>query len=318
MSAPGADRFQVSRSTFHVVAAHRAATFQPLLVTAHSLRDSGQSILMKRTVYFLLAVVAVVACVIIPYITWQETWFGRPLTDAELTDYLQDPENSRHIQHALTQIAERMDRGESADRWYEDLIQLSEHPMAPVRVTAAWVMGQDPAFKSFHQALTGLLQDDELLVRRNAALSLVRFADTAGLSELRDMLVPHTVRAPVEGAVDYLVSEGEEVHSGTLLVRLNRRGEIHEVRSPLSSSIQSVPLLRGTEVKTGTELLMLSPDANHVWESLRALALVGGVGDLDLVLSIEGDPGFNPEVRSQAILTREAIEKRLGEETPDR
>ena len=63
---------------------------------------------------------------------------------------------------------------------------------------------------------------------------------------------------------------------------------------------------------------MLSPDANHVWESLRALALVGGVGDLDLVLSIEGDPGFNPEVRSQAILTREAIEKRLGEETPDR
>jgi hypothetical protein len=269
---------------------------------------------MKRTLYFLVAVVAVMACVIIPYIAWQATWFGRPLTDAELTDYLQDPGNSRHIQHALTQIAERMDRGESADRWYEDLIQLSEHPAAPVRVTTAWVMGQDPAFKSFHQALTGLLQDNELLVRRNAALSLVRFADRAGLSELRDMLLPHTVRAPVDGAVDYLVSEGEEVHSGNLLIRLSRQGEIHEVRSPLTISVQSLSFPQGAEVKTGAELLMLSPDANHVWESLRALALVGGAGELDLVLSIEEDPGFNPEVRSQAILTREAIEKRLGKE----
>ncbi len=274
---------------------------------------------MKRTLYFLLAVVAVVACVIIPYITWQDTWFGRPLTDAELTEYLQDLENSRNIQHALTQIAERMDRGESADPWYEDLIQLSEHPVAPVRVTAAWVMGQDPAFKSFHQALTGLLQDNELLVRRNAALSLVRFADTGGLSELRDMLLPHTVRAPVEGTVDYLVSEGEEVLSGNLLVRLNRQEEIHEVRSPLSSSVQSILLRQGAEVKTGADLLRLSPDANHVWESLRALALVGGTGELDLILSIAEDPAFNAEVRSQAILTREAIEKRLEEEplTPD-
>ncbi len=64
---------------------------------------------------------------------------------------------------------------------------------------------------------------------------------------------------------------------------------------------------------------MLSPDANHVWESLRALALVGGTGELDLILSIAEDPAFNAEVRSQAILTREAIEKRLEEEplTPD-
>lgn len=270
---------------------------------------------LRRTLYSLLAVLILVACVVIPYLTWHRTWFGRPLTDVELTEYLQDQEKSRRIQHALTQIAERMDRGDSsAAQWYEEVIRLSEHPVPQVRVTSAWAMGQDSTFESFHEALIGMLEDDHLLVRRNAALSLVRFADTAGLEEMRAMLLPHPVRAPVDGSVDYLVSEGEEVHLGNLLVRLSSQGDLNEVHSPLSSSVQFLPISPGTEVTAGTELLMLSPDTNHVWESLRAIALVGGPGELELVNSIAEDFSFIPEIRSQAILTREAIEKRLKKE----
>ena len=272
---------------------------------------------LKQSLYFLLAVITVVACVVIPYITWHGTWFGRPLSDVELTEYLQD-QKSRRIQHALTQVAERMERGDSsAAQWYEKVVGLSAHPASQVRVTTAWVMGQDPAFESFHKALIGMLQDDELLVRRNAALSLVRFADNSGLKEMRAMLLPHSVKAPVDGDVDYLVSEGDEVHPGHSLVRLSRQGDVHEVHSLLSSSVLSLPISPGAPVKAGTELLTLSPDAHHVWESLRAIALVGGGGELELVNSIEEDFSFAPEVRSQATLTREAIEKRLESQTTD-
>ena len=273
---------------------------------------------LKRTLYFLLAVVAVVACVVIPYIAWQGTWFGRPLTDAQLTEYLQDQESSRRIQHALTQISERIDRGDpSATQWHDEVIRLAEHPVVQVRVTLAWVMGQDSTNESFHEALLGMLQDDELLVRRNAALALVRFADTSGLREMRAMLLPHPVGAPVDGAVDYLVSEGEDVHLGNPLVRLSSQGDVHEVRSPLSSSVQSLLISQGATVTAGTELLTLSPDASHVWESLRAITLVGGAGELELVRSIAEESSFAPEVHSQAILTLEAIEKRLESQTTD-
>ncbi|MEE8348262.1 MAG: HEAT repeat domain-containing protein [Acidobacteriota bacterium] len=270
---------------------------------------------MKRTLYFLGAVAAVLACVIIPYFAWHGTWFGRLLTDTELTEYLQDQEKSRRVQHALTQIAGLMDRRESsATQWYEEVIRHSKHPTPQVRVTAAWVMGQDPTFDAFHQALLGMLPDDELLVRRNAALALVRFGDPSGLKEIRAMLLPYSVRAPVDGEVDYLVSEGEEVHLGNPLVRVSRQGDLHEVRSPLSSSVQSLVLEPGTGVKAGTELLTLYPDVSHVWESLRALALVGDTGELEVIRSIAEDPGFVPEVRDQAILTHEAIESRVGKE----
>ena len=140
-----------------------------------------------------LVLLALVACVVVPFLFWQGTWFGRPLQDDELTQFLNDPDKSRRVQHGLSQIAERMDRGDpKAAQWYETVAQLSVHPGPQVRVTAAWVMGQDSTSELFHNALLDMLHDDEVLVRRNAALSLVRFGDGEGLNELRAMLASHT------------------------------------------------------------------------------------------------------------------------------
>jgi hypothetical protein len=193
-----------------------------------------------------LAGLVLVACVVIPFLSWQGTWFGRPLDDETLTQYLADQEKSRRVQHALAQVAERMERGDpEVVQWYQSVAQLSEHPGSEVRVTAAWVMGQDSSSDLFHKALLEMLHDEEVLVRRNAALSLVRFGDDKGLNELRAMLT-----------------------------------------SP-------------------------SPDPQHVWESLRALALIGGADELQLVDSVVEDPHFSEEVREQAVLTREAIQDRI-------
>ncbi|MDA2935372.1 HEAT repeat domain-containing protein, partial [Acidobacteria bacterium AH-259-D05] len=256
--------------------------------------------------------------VIIPFISWHGTWFGRPLNDDELTQYLTDPNKSRRIQHGLAQIAERIEQGDvTVTQWYQNVGQLSEHPVVQVRVTSAWVMGQDPTSELFHEALLHMLQDDELLVRRNAALSLVRFGDAAGLNELRAMLLPHTVTAPVGGLVHYLVSQGDWVDPGTTLVRLITDNENREVDAVLSAGVQARLVPDGAVVEEGKALLTLSPDPEHVWESLRAISLVGGADELKLVSSLAQEPGFNSEVRKQAILTREAIQNRLSNDQRD-
>ena len=198
--------------------------------------------------YTALVLLALVACVVVPFFFWQGTWFGRPLQDDELTHFLTDPDKSRRVQHGLVQIAERMERSDpKVAQWYEIVAQLSEHPGSEVRVTAAWVMGQDSTSQLFHDALLDLLRDDEVLVRRNAALSLVRFGDREGLEELRAMLASDT-------------------------------------------------------------------DPQHVWESLRALALVGGTAELDLVDSVSENPLLSEDLRKQATLTYQAIQTRLTTE----
>src|SRR5579864_8937947 len=51
--------------------------------------------------------------VLMPFLFWWNTWFGRHLSEKQLTEYLHDEKHPRHIQHALVQIGERMSRNES-------------------------------------------------------------------------------------------------------------------------------------------------------------------------------------------------------------
>jgi hypothetical protein len=82
--------------------------------------------------------------VLMPFLFWWSTWFGRHLTDQQITEYLSDAKHPRHIQHALVQLGERMGRHDAgAARWYADLVRLASYPVEEVRNTDAWVMGQD-------------------------------------------------------------------------------------------------------------------------------------------------------------------------------
>src|SRR5262245_5571135 len=124
--------------------------------------------------------------IIVPFLTWYLTWFGRGLSDQELANYLGDQNNPRHIQHALLQVEAKIEKGEpNAKQFYPQITAASQSPVAEVRKTAAWVMGQDNKSEEFHGALAKLLKDEDPLVRRNAALQLVRFGDAAGREELR-------------------------------------------------------------------------------------------------------------------------------------
>src|SRR6202795_3584603 len=107
--------------------------------------------------------------VLMPFLFWWNTWFGRQLSDQQMVEYLNDDRHPRHIQHALVQLGERLaHRDATATGWYPELVRLAAHPVEEVRNTDAWVMGQDTSRSEFHEALRKMLGDASPMVRGNA------------------------------------------------------------------------------------------------------------------------------------------------------
>ena len=62
---------------------------------------------MSRTQKLLFFLAAWLIC-LMPFLFWWNTWFGRKLSDQQLTEYLHDTKKPRHIQQALVQVGERI------------------------------------------------------------------------------------------------------------------------------------------------------------------------------------------------------------------
>src|SRR5438477_8286999 len=92
----------------------------------------------RRRTTLIFALVAA-ACVLVPFLFWKQTWFGQPLTDDGLAQYLADQDHPRHIQQALVQIEERIERGDvSVRQWYPQVAALHQSPIVELRVTLSW------------------------------------------------------------------------------------------------------------------------------------------------------------------------------------
>jgi HEAT repeat protein len=265
-----------------------------------------------------LAALAVLA-VIMPFWVWQQTWFGRKLSNQEVSQYLRDNERPRRIQHALAQISGRISNGDSSTRaWYPDVAALARHPDSKIRLTSAWVMGQDTGSEVFHETLRGLLKDSDLMVRRNAALSLVRFRDASGRAELLEVLKPFYVRAPESGIISIELEAGQTIGSGALLARItSKQGQEIEVRSPFASRILDLAQDE-SQVAARDQVALLEPAPDQVWEVLRAMYLIGEPADLHEIESFTHKSGDLPaHIQRQAELTLRAIRMR-SERTPSR
>lgn len=249
--------------------------------------------------------------VLMPFLFWWSTWFGRPLTDRQLAEYLHDEKKPRHIQHALVQLGDRMSHNDaSAKPWYPDLVRLAAHPVEEVRNTDAWVMGQDTSGSGFHEALLQMLKDSSLMVRGNAALSLVRFGDATGRPEIVLLLEPAQITAPASGSILDSDRPGTAIHQGGLIAKLSASPQPIEVRSPIPGRIRSVAQA-GTNVAAGAEIAVIDPATDQIWEALRALYLIGQLDDLAAVRPYERDvPDVSNDVRQQAQETERAIQQR--------
>ena len=257
----------------------------------------------------LLAVLFVAAT----FLAWYFSWFGRGLSDADISKYLADEKNPRHVQHALLQVQQRMERGDpSATNWYPQLVTLSGNPETEFRLTVAWLMGFDNKAPEFHDALLKLLKDPEPIVRRNAALALVRFEDSSGREELISVLRPYVLKAPADGVVMSSMHEGSTVARRTLVARIEEPdGKAVELRSPLPGRIGKIVKPNGSQVKRDEDLLTINSDEQSVWEALRGLALVGTAEDLPLIRSYAESNDASKRVKEQADLSAKAIEHRL-------
>src|SRR5208282_6756606 len=205
----------------------------------------------KRLLFFLIAWLIV----LMPFLFWWSTWFGRHLSDQQITEYLNDQKHPRHIQHALVQLGERMaNRDPGVARWHGDLVRLASYPVEEVRNTDAWVMGQDTANAAFHETLLTMLGDASPLVRGNAALSLVRFGDASGRAQIVALLKPAVIAAPSTGVVSDTDKIGTAIHQGGDIAKLQDGQQTTEVRSPISGRIRTLKVRKGAYVTPGTEI----------------------------------------------------------------
>jgi hypothetical protein len=233
--------------------------------------------------------------IIVPFLTWYLTWFGRALSDDKIAEYLADDQHPRNIQHALAQIEARMEKNDATvKKFYPRVVELTKNPNTEVRKTVAWVMGQDNTSEDFHRGLLSLLSDTEPLVRCNAALQLVRFTgadgkrDGSGRPELRAMLQPFEAKSPIAGTLVSILPVGSEVHAGSLLARIrDTSGNTQEFRAAVDGKIAPpVAAKEGDAIVSNQTIAWLAPDHMTMLASLRALEYVGTVDDLALVNSV--------------------------------
>src|SRR5579863_1700445 len=251
--------------------------------------------------------------VLMPFLFWWNTWFGRHLSNQQLTEYLHDDKKPRHIQHALVQLGDRMSHNDAtAKQWYPDLLRLAANPVEEVRNTDAWVMGQDTSGADFHGALLKMLQDPSPMVRGNAALSLVRFGDATGHQQIVSLLQPAQITTPTGGRIMDADRPGTAIHQNGLIAKLAPAGSSQpiEIRSPIAGRIRSVAQT-GANLAPGTVIAVVDPGTDQVWEALRALYIIGQVDDLPAIRPFERDlPDISNDVRQQALETEKAIQSR--------
>ena len=254
--------------------------------------------------------------VLMPFLFWWNTWFGRQLSNQQLTAYLQDDKKPRHIQQALVQISERISHHDAAvAQWYPELVTLAADPVEEVRNTDAWVMGQDTSGAGFHDTLLKMLNDSSPMVRGNAALSLVRFGDATGRPQIVALLQPAQITAPQAVRIADSDRPGTAIHQGGLIAKFvpassSSSQTVIEIRSPIPGRIHSVAAA-GANVAPGAQIAVVEPGTEQVWEALRALYLVGRLDDLPAIRPYERDlPDISNDVRQQAQETEKAIQQR--------
>ena len=215
------------------------------------------------------------------------------------------------------QIQQRLERSDpTAKQWYPKILDLASHPETEFRLTTAWLMGFDSQSGEFHQSLLKLVRDPEPIVRRNAALALVRFSDPSGRPELVSMLTPYVVTATAEGEVASTLKEGATLARGTLLARITQPDKSTvELRSPLPGKLERIISSSGSKVVPGAALMTINSDEDSLWEALRGLALIGDAQDMPAIEPYaNGSAASSDRIKQQAVLAIKAIQGRVKQE----
>jgi len=176
-------------------------------------------------------------------------------------------------------------------------------------------MGLEHRSEDFRATLARLLEDPEPIVRRNAALALVRFGDPRCRAELLAMLRPYTVLAADGGTALTALPAGSRVKRESLLLKYrDAAGQTGEVRSPLPGVVEKALVKDGEGFAAGAELFSLAPDEEQARDAIVGLYYVGGVEELaEVERYARGVEGMPEDVKAKAAQTAEAIRRRSSD-----
>jgi len=236
----------------------------------------------------------VLVTMLVAYCSWYGSSFGRGLNDDQIFERLDPGVAPRDIQHALSQLEERLSPTyPGRERFREKVVELARSEHVEIRRQVAWVMGREPA-PDYREGLVGLIDDADPGVRFNAACSLSNFNDPRARRRLIEALKPIEIRAPATGTMELKIGEGgaASLGGGIGLVTTPDGDEI-EVRTPLNGIILQLPQGDEGEVEKGGVIVILEPSSKNVENVLVALRAVGLAEDAPLIQQWAGDKGAN-------------------------
>ena len=113
---------------------------------------------------------------------------------------------------------------------------------------------------------------------------------------------------PRSGTLGTRLKPGDVVNPGTLVAHVAVSGENVEMRSEVPGTISQWIVADGVQVQAGQPILVVDPSPEMVWESLRALYLIGQKADAPAVdRYARGIEGMPPQIQQQATLTAKEI-----------
>ncbi|HYC77638.1 MAG TPA: HEAT repeat domain-containing protein [Planctomycetota bacterium] len=262
--------------------------------------------------------VLLAATVLVPALFWWKNNYGRRLNDRALAAYLAPDAGPASAQHGLNELATRIDenargvsRGAAAETFYPQVVSLAASPDVETRKAAAWAMGRDRDEARFRDALLGMLDDPEPVVRWNAAASLALHGSGAARPTLLSMLRPFEVRAPVAGTfrADARRDETLAIGAGGRIGRIDAASGPVDLAAPVMGKVTHI-IETGTAVAADDVVAVVAAAQSAADLAMKALVLpgVGRPEDAEAVEAfLNATEDLDPQVKAQADLTLKAL-----------
>ena len=197
-----------------------------------------------------------------PFLFWWSTWFGRQLSDQQLTEYLKRRKapDGTFSTRWCSWVSALAAHDASAARWYPELVRLASYPVEEVRNTDAWVMGQDTSAMSFHaNSLKDAWETHRLWCAVTRHFHWFALATPQAGSRFVALLQPARIIAPNAGRGDRRRPRRHHDPPGWPHCETSELVEqTTEVRSPISGRIRTIAARRAASVAAGANWLVLT------------------------------------------------------------
>jgi len=241
-----------------------------------------------------------------PFCSGGHTWFGRHLSDQQMTEYLHDSKKRGTFSRRWYRLATACLRNDaSSKQWYPDLIGWRAMPVEEVRNPTRGDGPRTPPRAGFHETLMKMLSDSSPIGSRKcgAVARALWGCDRASA----DCRVVQPARIACAFRTDALmgIRPGTPIPSGGLLAKLRLRDLPRRSRFALNSRAHSVGGAAWCSVVGGgREVAVVDTSTEQVWEALPGDVSRRSVRRSAGDSSYERDLRISNDVRQQAARQR--------------